>query len=105
MAGKITNLNDKNFDSFIEDGNCIIDFYADWCGPCKMLAPEFEKASEKIKGTKFGKVDIDKNQKIAGRFQVMSIPTILFFKNKEQVNRHSGILSSGDIQKKIDSVF
>ena len=83
---KIRELNVKNFNSFVENGNCIIDFYADWCGPCKILAPEFEKASEKIEEVKFGKVDIDGNQELAERFQVMSIPTILFFKNKELLN-------------------
>lgn len=105
MTKKITELNAENFNSFVENGNCIIDFYADWCGPCKILAPEFERASEGIKGVKFGKMNIDGNQELAGRFQVMSIPTILFFKNKEQVDRHNGLLSSEDIQKKVDSVF
>ncbi len=57
MAEKITELSGENFDAFIESGNCVIDFYADWCGPCKMLAPEFEKASENIENVKFGKID------------------------------------------------
>jgi len=105
MTGKITELNAENFDAFIESGNCIIDFYADWCGPCKMLAPEFEKASENIENVKFGKVDIDGSQELAGRFQVMSIPTILFFKNKEQVDRHNGLLSSEDIENKVNTNF
>jgi len=105
MTKKITELNAENFDSFIESGNCIIDFYADWCGPCKMLAPEFEKASENIENVKFGKVDIDGSQELAGRFQVMSIPTILFFKDKEQVERHNGLLSSDDIKNKVDTNF
>ena len=105
MVEKITELNSENFDSFIENENCVIDFYADWCGPCKILAPEFEKASESLENVKFGKVNIDGNQELAGRFQVMSIPTILFFKNKEQVDRHNGLLSSEDIKKKVDTNF
>lgn len=105
MKEKIRELNVKNFNSFVENGNCIIDFYADWCGPCKILAPEFEKASEKIEEVKFGKVDIDGNQELAERFQVMSIPTILFFKNKEQVDRNLGVLSADEIKKKVEKNF
>jgi|TARA_Y100000310_G_scaffold285136_1_gene308380 thioredoxin 1 len=105
MTKKIIELNAENFDSFIESGNCVIDFYADWCGPCKMLTPEFEKASENIENVKFGKVDIDGSQELAGRFQVMSIPTILFFKGKKQVDRHNGLLSSDDIRNKVDTNF
>ena len=105
MKEKIRELNVKNFNSFVESGNCIIDFYADWCGPCKILAPEFEKASEEIEEVNFGKVNIDGNQELAGRFQVMSIPTILFFKNKEQVDRNMGVLSAEEIKKKVEKNF
>ncbi|OIO81330.1 thioredoxin [Candidatus Pacearchaeota archaeon CG1_02_32_132] len=103
MAIKI--LNSKSFNEFIKKGNAIVDFYADWCGPCKIMAPHFEKASEQIKGVKFGKVDVDGNQDLAQRFQVMSIPTTIFFKDGEQVDRHSGALSEDDIKKTIGKAF
>jgi thioredoxin 1 len=103
--GKIEVLNLENFDDFIEKGNVVVDFYADWCGPCKIMAPEFEKASKENKNVKFGKIDVDGNQDIAGRFSVMSIPTTIFFKDKEQVDRHTGALRAEDIQEKIDKEF
>ena len=94
MATKnIKILDEESFDEFISKGNAVIDFYADWCGPCKVMAPEFESAaSELASKVKFGKVDVDKNQGLAQRFQVMSIPTTILFKNKEQVERKSGAL-------------
>jgi len=105
MAGKISDLNEKNFDSFIKKGNCVVDFYADWCGPCKTMAPEFEKAAKEIKDVKFGRVNVDGNQDIAMRFQVMSIPTVIFFKNKEQVDRRNGAMSLSDIRKRVEKEF
>ena len=99
MSRNITVLNENNFDKFIEKGSVIIDFYADWCNPCKIMAPHFERASEEIKGVKFGKVNIEKNQDIAGRFEVMSIPTTILFKDKEQIERFSGAMSLKDIKE------
>ena len=105
MAGKITELNENNFDSFIKKGNCVVDFWAEWCGPCKQMTPEFEKAAKEIKNIKFGKVNVDGNQDLAGRFQVMSIPTTIFFKNKEQVDRSTGAISFEDLKKKVEDNF
>ena len=98
MAVKV--LKGENFDDFIKEGNVVIDFYADWCGPCKMLKPIFEEASEKIKNVNFGKVNVDESSDLAQRFMVMSIPTILFFKDGKQIDRHSGVLHIEDIEKK-----
>lgn len=105
MVSGIKKLDGKNFDSFIAKGNRVVDFYADWCGPCKVMGPEFEKAAKEIKDVKFGKVNVDGNQEIAGRFQVMSIPTVIFFKDKEQVDRHNGAMNAEQIKKKADSNF
>ncbi|MCH7568138.1 MAG: thioredoxin family protein [Nanoarchaeota archaeon] len=98
MAGNIKELNANNFDDFIKKGDCIVDFYADWCGPCKAMASHFEKAVEKLKDVKFGKINVDGNQKLTGRFMVMSVPTTIFFKNREQVDRHTGAMSFEDIR-------
>ena len=103
--GEITALTEKDFDNFISDGNVIIDFYADWCGPCKIMGPEFIKAASHINNVKFGKVNVEGNQDLAGRFQVMSIPTTIFFKNKEQVDRHTGALFEKDIEKKVKELY
>ena len=104
MAVKIKQLDEKNFDDFIGKGDVIVDFYADWCGPCKILGPELEKASKEIKGVKFGKVDVDRNQDLAGRFGVMSIPTLIFFKNGKQVDKSTGVLDKDEILEKIKEI-
>ena len=86
-------LDESNFDNFISKGNAIIDFYADWCGPCKVIAPAFEKPSKGIKAVSFGKVDIDKTPDLAQRFSVMSIPTTIFFKHQEPIDTLAGSLT------------
>lgn len=101
----IKNLDSKSFDSFIKKGNSIVDFYADWCGPCKIMKPHFEKASEKMKGVKFGKVDVDAEGELAQRFQVMSIPTTIFFEDGEQVDRYTGALDFDEIKRMIEKAF
>ncbi len=105
MAGKITELTESNFDKEIKHGNWVIDFYADWCNPCKIMAPHFEKAAEEIKGVKFGKIDVDENQNTAMRFGVMSIPTTILFKNGQPVDIHTGALKLNDIKKRIKGNF
>lgn len=101
----VKSLTAKNFDEFIKSGVSVIDFHADWCNPCRILSPSVEKASEEMKGVKFGKVDVDKESKLAQRFYVMSIPTLIFFKNKEQVERMVGAVSKEELVNKIRSVF
>ena len=91
MPDSIKELNEKNFDEFISKGNSVVDFWAEWCGPCKMLAPVFDDVAKEMKGkVKFGKVDIEEGQAIAENWGVMSVPTVIFFKNGEQVDRFSG---------------
>ena len=105
MAGDITELNEKNFDKFIKEENCVVDFWAEWCGPCKIMEPEFKKAAKEIKNVKFGKVNVDDNYEIAGRFMVVSIPTTIFFKKGEQVDRFSGAAGLEEIKKKVKDNF
>ena len=105
MSKKVKEIGEDDFNEFISKGNVIVDFYADWCGPCKIMKPHFEKAAEKLKDIKFGKVDVDKNMDLAGRFHVMSIPTTIFFRDKEQVDRNTGAMSEEDIEKKASQAF
>lgn len=105
MSKRIAEVTEDNFDEFISKGNAIIDFYADWCGPCKIMKPHFDKAADKMTGVNFGKVDVDKNMDLAGRYRVMSIPTTIFFKDKEQVDRASGVLTTEDIERKANEAF
>ncbi|VVB69828.1 Thiol:disulfide interchange protein DsbD [uncultured archaeon] len=80
----------------------VIDFYADWCGPCKVFGPTFEAASKEgeFKDISFFKVNVDQNEELSGKYNVMSIPTTVFLKNGEEVDRRVGLMS-GDSFKKI----
>lgn len=98
MSENTINLNEDNFDEKIKKGNWVIDFWAEWCGPCKMMGPHFEVAAREMKGkVNFGKINIEESSELAGRFEVMSIPTIIYFKDGEQVNRTSGAMPSDEI--------
>lgn len=71
----------------------VVDFYADWCGPCKMMAPSFEEASKELTKIKFIKVNVDENPEHAGDFGVMSIPCLILFKNGEEADRQTGTMT------------
>jgi thioredoxin 1 len=104
--GKIKELTSKDFDEFLDGDNCIVDFWAEWCNPCKVMEPHIKKAAEELKDrVKIGKVNVDDEPDLAQRFQVMSIPTIIFFNNKEQVDRASGALNQEEIVKRAKDNF
>ncbi|MEK6908671.1 MAG: thioredoxin [Nanoarchaeota archaeon] len=104
MAGNIEVLDSKNFDAVISKGSTIVDFYADWCGPCKIMAPAFEKASTKVSSVKFAKLNVDGAQDIAIRYGVMSIPSTIAFKNGQAVDMRVGALSENDIVKMAEKI-
>src|SRR5256885_12168381 len=82
--GKVMHLNDGEFDTEVLKSNVpvLVDFYADWCGPCHAIAPTVEALSNEFEGkVKFVKVDVDANQEVASRYEIMSIPTIMLFEN------------------------
>ena len=95
-------LGSSEFDTEVKDGVVIVDFYADWCGPCKMLAPVFQELAKDMDGTaKFVKVDVDNTQDIAARFQVSSIPTVAILKDGKEVDRIIGFMPKQAIEAKI----
>lgn len=82
----------------------LVDFYADWCGPCKMLAPILEQVKQELgDSVKIVKIDVDKNQSIAAKYQVRGVPTMMLFKNGKQLWRQSGVLQKNDIVAIIQS--
>ena len=82
----------------------LVDFFADWCGPCKMLAPILKDVKEELgDAVKIVKIDVDKNQSIATKYQVRGVPTMLLFKNGKQVWRQSGVLQKKEIVQIIQS--
>jgi len=100
MSEHIVEVNDDNFvQNVLEaDKPVLIDFWAQWCAPCKMLAPTFaDVASEKSSELSFAKMDIDNNEKTPAKYGIMSIPTLLLFKGGEVVAQHSGMLSKTEL--------
>lgn len=87
----ITNVTDSNFNTETNEGVVLADFWAPWCGPCKMIAPVLEELDTEMgEKVKIVKLDVDENQETASKFGVMSIPTLLVFKNGEVVDKVVG---------------
>lgn len=96
---QIIKLDDENFEETIQSGVTLVDFFADWCGPCRMLAPVLEEVASEMNGqAKFGKLDIDKSHKIAGNYQVTSVPTMILYKEGKEVNRLVGLRDAAAIK-------
>lgn len=95
----ILHLNQDNFDNTVNAAEtALVDFWAPWCGPCKMLGPVFEEAEKEVNGKAvLAKVNVDEQQDLAVRFGVTSIPTLILFKNGKEVNRSLGFIDKAKI--------
>jgi thioredoxin 1 len=103
--GKYLELTAANFDESIKEGTALVDFWAPWCGPCRMLAPVIEELAEDFDGkAKICKVNTDEEQDIAVKYGIRSIPTILFFKDGELVDQMVGASSKQVLADKINSL-
>lgn len=100
-----TELTVDNFNSTIENNDIVLlDFWADWCAPCKMFAPVFEKAAETNSDVVFGKIDTEQQQELAAAFQIRSIPTLMAFREKVLVFSQPGALNGSQLDQVIDAV-
>jgi thioredoxin 1 len=100
-------INDANFDQEVlkSDIPVLVDFYAEWCGPCKMMAPTIDKLAEENKGKfKIVKLDVEANEQAGGTFQVQSIPTLIFFKGGKAVDKLIGFKSEEVLRAKIAEI-
>ena len=98
---ELKHLNKDEFEQAVNAGDelVVVDFFATWCGPCKMLGPVIERAADKFSDVHFYKVDIDEEMDLAARFQVMSVPTLIYFKRGEVLSKSVGLVSPADIDK------
>ena len=104
MAFQFTNENFKT-EALESQIPVLVDFYADWCGPCKMLAPVVEAlAAEYVGKVKIGKLNVDQSPDIAEQYGVMSIPTLLFIKNGEVVNKTIGVVSKAELEQALNAL-
>ncbi len=104
--GKYIELTNENFEATIKEGVSLVDFWAPWCGPCRMIAPVIEELAEDYDGkANICKVNTDEQQDIAVKFGIRSIPTILFFKDGELVDQMVGAAGKQVFAEKLDALL
>ena len=104
--GKYIELTSANLDETINEGVALVDFWAPWCGPCRMIAPVIEELAEDFDGkAKICKVNTDEEQELGVKFGVRSIPTIIFFKDGEQVDSMVGAASKEAFAEKLNALL
>lgn len=108
MSGNLTILTDDTFDTLIVGAGkpALVDFWATWCGPCRMIAPHVEAIADEFAGkVVVGKIDVDSNKKVAMKFGIQSIPTLLFFKDGQLVDRVVGAVDRKVLKDKLTALL
>lgn len=100
----ILHLNNEKFDDEIKNGVVIVDFYASWCGPCKMLSPVLEEIANERVENKIIKVDVDKHEDLARRYGIMSVPQVFIFKDGELKKQLVGFMPKSKILEEINNI-
>jgi len=104
----VIEISDKDFEQQVLKSSLpvVVDFWAPWCGPCRMIGPIVEKLSEEFKGKlKFCKVNVDENQQLASKYKVMSIPTLIFFKNGQLIEQSMGAVPEKTLRSKVQGLL
>ena len=102
-SDKIKTFTDSNFDEEVKTGVVLLDFWAEWCGPCRRLAPTVDALATEYDGrATVAKMNVDENPNIPGRFMIRGIPTMLIFKNGELADQIVGLVAKEEIAKKLD---
>ena len=103
----VASLNDSEFDAAVAAGVCVVDFWATWCGPCRMMAPLFESVAAAMDGgpVKFFRVDVDQAPAAAGRFGVQSIPTLLVLKDGVETDVSVGVTPPAKLRQMIEAAL
>ena len=99
----VLKLNSNNFEEEVINSNTkvLVDFYADWCGPCKMMSPVIDEIADENSNVKVGKVNVDDNQELAMKYNIMSIPTIMVFENGVPKKTFVGVTDKNEILKEL----
>ena len=97
----VTNVKKSTFESEVlkSEKTVIVDFWATWCGPCRMLSPIVDEAAEETDAIKFCKINVDEEPDLASQFKVMTIPTLIVFKDGQEVKRNVGVISKEEVIK------
>lgn len=100
---EVLKITENNFEEEVvqSDKTVLLDFYADWCGPCKMQSPIIDEIANSRDDIKVGKINVDENQNLASKYHVMSIPTLLIMKNGEILEQFVGLTAKDQIEEKI----
>ncbi len=108
MGTDVLKVTDSNFDNEVAKSSVpvLVDFWAEWCGPCRLMGPILDEIAPAYKGKlKIGKLNVDENQDAPTKFGVMNIPTMIVFKGGKEADRIVGAMSKGDLQKKLDKAL
>lgn len=97
----VEEINDEKFNEVTKEGKVLVDCYATWCGPCKMLSPIIDELAEEKEDYKFYKFDVDNSNTVTKEFGIMSIPTLLIFDNGELKEKTVGFISKEELEKKL----
>lgn len=98
-------INTEEFNELIQNGYTLVDFFAEWCGPCKMLGPVLEELDSEYPDVDFVKVNVDDNMELAERFGIMSIPNVHLFKDGQSVANMQGFRDAASVKQFIDSAL